>query len=82
MKKISLLALASLIALSGVASAQSFDLNAMPLGQFPSVTDKVSTGSIGAPLKKRVIVRDGANVTQFYTVDDNGDVTVVSEKAN
>jgi hypothetical protein len=82
MKKISLLALASLVALSGFASAQSFDINAMPLGQFPTVADTVSTGSIGAPLKKRVIVRDGANVTQFYTVDENGDVKIVSEKAN
>jgi hypothetical protein len=82
MKKISLIAIASLIAVSGVANAQSFDLNAMPLGQFPSMTDKVSTGSIGAPLKKRVIVRDGANVTQFFTVDDNGDMTIVLEKKN
>lgn len=80
MKKISLVALGALIALSGAASAQSFDINAMPLGQFPSMTDTVATGSIGNPLKKRVIVRDGANVTQFYTVDDDGDVKVVSEK--
>ena len=82
MKKISLIALSFLIAVSGAASAQSFDLNAMPLGQFPSVTDKTSTGSIGAPLKKRVIVRDGESITQFFTVGENGDVTIVSEKAN
>ena len=80
MKKISLIALSALIAVSGAASAQTFDINAMPLGQFPSMTDNASTGSIGTPLKKRVIVRDGANVTQFYTVNDNGDVKVVSEK--
>ncbi len=80
MKKISLIALSTLIALSGAASAQSFDINTMPLSQFPSMTDNASTGSIGYPLKKRVIVRDGANVTQFYTVDDNGDVKIVSEK--
>ncbi len=80
MKKISLIALSTLIALSGAASAQSFDINAMPLSQFPVATDMNATGSIGHPLKKRMIVRDGANVTQFYTVDDNGDVKVVSEK--
>lgn len=80
MKKISLIAIASLIAVSGVASAQSFDINAMPLGQFSSMTDKTATGSIGAPLKKRVIVRDGVNVTQYYNVDENGKVTIVSEK--
>ena len=82
MKKISLIAAASLIALSSAASAQSFDLNAMPLGQFPSLTDKTSTGSIGSPLKKRIIVRDGASVTQYFTVGENGDVTIVSEKKN
>ena len=82
MKKISLIALSLLIAVSGAASAQSFDLNSMPLGQFPSITDNTATGSIGAPLKKRMIVHDGVNVTQFFTVDENGDVTIVSEKKN
>lgn len=82
MKKITLTALAALIAFSGVASAQAFDINAMPLGNFPAMTDKASTGSIGHALKKRVIVRDGAKITQFFTVDANGDVTVISEAAN
>ena len=82
MKKTSLIALSLLIAASGAASAQSFDLNSMPLGQFPSATDNTATGSIGAPLKKRMIVRDGVNVTQLFTVDENGDVRIVSEKKN
>ena len=82
MKKITLSALAALIAFSGAASAQAFDINAMPLSNIPAMTDKASTGSIGHALKKRVIVRDGAKVMQFFTVDANGDVTVVSEEAN
>ncbi len=80
MKKISLIAISTLIALSGAANAQAFDINTLPFSQIPAMTDNASTGSIGAPLKQRVIVRDGAKVTQFYTVDDNGAVTVVSEK--
>ncbi len=82
MKKISLVAFASLIALSGVAGAQSFDINAMPLSSIPTATDNTATGSIGAPVKKRVVVRDGVKVTQLFTVDQNGDLNIVSEKAN
>ncbi len=83
MKKFSLITLATLVALTGAANAQTgFDLNAMPLGQFPTAIDKAPTGSIGQKLQKRVITRDGQSVTQYFTVDESGEVTIVSEKAN
>ncbi len=83
MKKFSLMTLAALIALTGAANAQTgFDLNAMPLGDFPVAVDKTPTGSVGERLQKRVITRDGAAVTQFFTVDESGKVTIVSEKTN
>jgi hypothetical protein len=83
MKKISLVAIASLLTLSSAASAQSFDINAWPLGSIPSATDKTPTGSIAAKkLFKRQIERDGATVTQYYTVAGDGSAVVVSEEAN
>jgi hypothetical protein len=83
MKKISLVAIASLIALSGAASAQSFDINTMPLGNIPSATDNVPTGSVAAKkVFKRQIERDGASVVQYYTVASDGSAVVVSEEAN
>lgn len=83
MNKIMMITLASLIALTGAANAQTgFDLNAMPLGEFPVTVDKAPTGSIGAKLQKRVITRGGADVTQFFTIDESGKVTIVSEKTN
>ncbi|MGL4490669.1 MAG: hypothetical protein ACRCU5_14615 [Rhizobiaceae bacterium] len=83
MKKFSLATLAALIALTGAANAQTgFDLNAMPLGEFPTAVDKTSTGSVGEKLQSRVITRDGVAVTQFFTVDVNGEETIVSEKTN
>ena len=82
MKKIVFATLAALISLQGVASAQSFDLNSLPLGQFPTATDSESTGSIGARLLKRVVLHDGASYTQFYTIDADGQENIVSEKKN
>ena len=84
MKNISLVAISLLVAATGVASAQSFDISAMPLGNIPSaVVDKASTGSIDAPrLQKRVIKRAGPDLVQYFTVDANGVETIVSEKSN
>ena len=82
MKKIVVATLAALVSLQGVAFAQSFDLNSLPLGQFPTATDSEATGSIGARLLKRVVRDDGATYTQFYTVDANGQENIVSEKKN
>jgi hypothetical protein len=83
MKKTSFVAIASLIALSSAASAQSFDLNAMPLGNIPAVTDKSSTGSIAArKVFERIIKRDGATLTQYYAIAANGTEKVLSETAN
>ena len=82
MKKLTLVTFASLIALSSAAQAQSFDLNSMPLGKFPSGLDATETGSV-APRKVfiRTIDRDGLSVTQRYTVANDGAVTIVSERA-
>lgn len=82
MKKISLVAISLLVAATGFASAQSFDINTMPLGNIPSASvDKASTGSIDAPsLQKRVIKRTGPDLVQYFTVDANGKETIVSEK--
>ena len=82
MKKFAVVTLAALVALQGSAFAQSFDLSAMPLGQFPTATDDVSTGSIGARLFKRLVKHDGTSYTQFYTVGGDGRETIVSEKKN
>jgi hypothetical protein len=83
MKRIMLITLASLIALTSAARAQTgFDLNAMPLGEFPTTIDKARTGSIGTHVQKRIIIRDGASFTQFFTVDENGKMAIISEKAN
>jgi hypothetical protein len=83
MKKISLVAIASLLALSGAAGAQSFDINTMPLGNIPSATDNAPTGSIAAKkVFKRQIVRDGARMAQYYTLATDGSAVVVSEEAN
>ena len=82
MKKFAFVTLSALIASASIASAQSFDVSSMPLGQFPSATDNTATGSIGAPLKKRLVERDGVAVTQFYKLDAKGNAVVVSETAN
>jgi hypothetical protein len=82
MKKISLAAIATLIALSSAASAQSFDLNAMPLGKFPNAKlDMSETGSIA---KDKVLIRkvkvNGETVTQYYTVAEDGSTVVISQE--
>jgi hypothetical protein len=82
MKKFALVTLSALIASASIASAQSFDVSSMPLGQFPSATDNTATGSIGAQLKKRVVERDGVAVTQFYKLDAKGNAVVISEDTN
>lgn len=84
MKKISLVAISLLVAATGIASAQSFDINTLPLSSIPSTSvDKSATGSIDAPrLQKRVIKRAGPDLVQYFTVDANGVETIVSEKSN
>jgi hypothetical protein len=82
MKKFALVTLSALIASASIASADPFSVNALPLGQFPAATDSTPTGSIGAPLKKRTIERDGVAVTQYYKLDSKGNAVIVSEDAN
>lgn len=82
MKKIALVALSTLIVSASIANADSFSVTSMPLGQFPAGTDNTPTGSIGAPLKKRTVERNGVAITQFYKLDANGNAVVVSETAN
>lgn len=82
MKKIALVTLSALIASASIAGADTFSVNSMPLGQFPAATDNAATGSIGAPLKKRTVERDGIAVTQFYKLDAKGNAVIVSEEAN
>jgi ribosome-associated protein YbcJ (S4-like RNA binding protein) len=81
MKRISLAAIASLIALSSAAQAQSIDLNAMPLGSFPTKLDTSETGSIA---KDKVLVRkvkvNGETVTQYYTIAEDGSTVVISQE--
>jgi hypothetical protein len=83
MKKTSLVAIASLLALSSAASAQSFDINTMPLGDIPAKMDNAPTGSIAAKkVFERTIKRDGVKVTQYYTIAKDGSDMVLSEEAN
>lgn len=83
MKKTSFVALASLIALSGTASAQTFDLNAMPLSNIPTRLDRVPTGLIAANrLLVRNVTRDAVSYSQYYTLNDDGSIEVVPEKQN
>jgi ribosome-associated protein YbcJ (S4-like RNA binding protein) len=81
MKKISLAAIASLIALSSAAHAQNIDLNSMPLGNFPTNLDRSETGSIA---KDKVLMRkvkvNGETVTQYYTVAEDGSTVVISQE--
>jgi hypothetical protein len=82
MKKFALATFSALVASVSVANADQFSVTSMPLGQFPAVIDNAATGSIGAPLKKRTLERDGVAFTQFYKLDDKGNSVIVSEQAN
>jgi ribosome-associated protein YbcJ (S4-like RNA binding protein) len=81
MKRISLVAIASLIALSSAAQAQSIDLNAMPLGSFSTKLDSSETGSIA---KDKVLMRkvtvNGETVTQYYTIAEDGSTVLISQE--
>jgi hypothetical protein len=82
MKRLTLVAIAALTALSSAAQAQSIDLNSMPLGNVPAKLDSAETGSI--PTRKvlvRTIDRDGQSITQRFTVANDGSVTIISEEA-
>ena len=63
MKKFALVTLSALIATASVARADTFSVNSMPLGSIPADTDMNATGSIGTPLKKRTVERDGVAFT-------------------
>lgn len=83
MKKILLVAIASMIALSSAASAQTFDLNAMPLSSIPTSLDKVPTGSVAtSQLQVRYTTRDGVSYAQYYKLNEDGSIKIVSEKQN
>jgi hypothetical protein len=82
MKKISLAAIASFLALSSGAFAQNFDINSMPLGNIPAKKlDMSETGSIA---KDKVLMRkvkvNGETVTQYYTVAEDGSTVIVSQE--
>jgi ribosome-associated protein YbcJ (S4-like RNA binding protein) len=81
MKKISLAAIATLVALSSAVQAQTIDINSMPLGNFPTKLDMAETGSIA---KEKVLMRkvnvNGETVTQYYTVAEDGSTVVVSQE--
>ena len=82
MKK-SIIAAAALLAMSGAALANSFDVNSMPLGSFKPALDDGATGSTGAKkVFKREIMRDGAPMIQYYTLAKDGSAIVISEEAN
>ena len=82
MKK-SMIAAIALLSLSGAALADSFDINSMPLGSIKPALDNGATGSVAAKkVFKRVVTRDGAAVTQYYTLAKDGAAVVFSEEAN
>ncbi len=82
MKK-SIIAAIALLSLSGAALADSFDINSMPLSSIKPALDNGATGSVAAKkVFSRQIVRDGAGVTQYYTLAKDGSKVVLSEEAN
>ena len=83
MKKISLAAIASLLALTSISSAQSFDVNSMPLGNIPTHLDATPTGSVQAKnVFMRKVKRDGASLVQYYTIAKDGSIKVLSDNQN
>lgn len=82
MKK-SLIAAIALLSLAGAAQADAFDLNSMPMPGFTAKTDNVATGSVAAKkVYSRKVTRDGAQVTQYYTLAKDGTAKVFSEETN
>jgi ribosome-associated protein YbcJ (S4-like RNA binding protein) len=82
MKKISLAAIASLIALSSAAFAQTIDINSMPLGNIP--TKNLDMSETGSVTKDKVLMRkvkvNGETVTQYYKVAKDGSTVVISQE--
>jgi hypothetical protein len=82
MKK-TIIAAIALLSFAGAAQADAFDVNSLPLSGFTAKTDGFKTGSVAAKkVFKRVVTRDGAAVTQYYTLAKDGAAVVFSEEAN
>ena len=81
MKK-TMLAATALLAFAGAAHADAFSVNSLPLSGFTAKTDNVETGSVAAQkVFKRIVTRDGAAMTQYYTLAKDGAAVVISEEA-
>ena len=81
MKK-TMLAATALLAFAGAAHADAFSVNSLPLSGFTAKTDNVETGSVTAQkVFKRIVTRDGAAMTQYYTLAKDGAAVVISEEA-
>ncbi len=82
MKK-TIIAAIALLSFAGAAHADDFSVNSLPLSSFSAKTDAVETGSVAAKkVFKRIVTRDGASVTQYYTVAADGSQSVLSETAH
>ena len=73
----------ALLSFAGAAQADAFSVNSLPLSGFTAKTDAVETGSVAAKkVFMRKVTRDGASVTQYYTLAKDGSAVVFSEEAN
>ena len=82
MKK-SIISAIALLSFASAAHADAFSVNTLPLSGFTAKTDSVATGSVTAKkVFKRVVMRDGAALTQYYTLAKGGAAVVISEEAN
>jgi hypothetical protein len=78
-----IIAVIAALSFVGAAHADAFSVNSLPLSGFTAKTDNVETGSVAAKkIFKRVVTRDGAAVTQYYTLAKDGSAVVFSEEAN
>lgn len=77
-----IIAAITLLAFAGAAHADAFSVNSLPLSGFTAKTDSVETGSVASKkVFKRTVTRDGAAVTQYYTIAKDGSAAVISEEA-
>ena len=73
----------ALLSLAGVARADAFDVNSMPMPGFTAKTDNAATGSVAAKkVYSRKVTRGGAELIQYYTLSKDGSAKVFSEEAN
>jgi hypothetical protein len=76
-----IIAAIALLSLAGAAHADAFSVNSLPLSGFTAKTDAVETGSVAAKkVFMRKVTRDGASVTQYYTLAKDGSAVVFSEE--